>query len=91
MMKVSDDQAFCARIAQYLFQISQLNLQHPTSISEGIAWAKFLKKSLSYTGDEAIRGTAEYTIGFLAKDNTDRKTILKKVFPQKTALNNLDF
>lgn len=91
MMKVSDDQAFCARIAQYLFQISQLNLQHPTSISEGIAWAKFLKSSLSNTGDEAIRATAEYTIGFLAKDNTDRNTILKKVFPLNAARNNLDF
>lgn len=78
-LKVSQNDAFCARIAEYLDQISRLDLQHPVSISEGIDWAKFL---LSTSGEDAknISSNAEYTVGFLAKDNMDRKTILRSVF-----------
>lgn len=78
-LKVSQSDAFCARIAEYLDQISRLDLQHPVSISEGIDWAKFL---LSTSGEDVknISSNAEYTVGFLAKDNMDRKTILRSVF-----------
>lgn len=79
-MKVSEDDAFCERVAEYLYQISTLDLQHMTSISEGITWAKFLMNTLDDPTDEAIRETAPYTVGFLAKGNTDRKEILRRVF-----------
>lgn len=79
-LKVSNDDEFCERIAKYLFQISNIDLEHPTSISEGITWAKFLLNSLGATTDKDIRKTAPYTVGFLAKDNKDRKRIMKTVF-----------
>lgn len=79
-LKVADDEQFCAVVADYLCQISALDLQHPTSISEGITWAKFLKSTLSKTSTQEIRDSAVYTVGFLAKDNMDRKLILDKVF-----------
>lgn len=79
-LKVSDDDAFCERIATYLEQINTLTLQHPTSISEGIAWAKFLRNSLDITSESDIEAAVKNTIGFLAKDNADRKVILSKVF-----------
>ena len=79
-MKVCDDEAFCGRIAQYLYQISQLDLQHPVSISEGITWAKFLRESIQDTSTQNILATAPYTVGFLAKDSSDRRTILRAVF-----------
>lgn len=79
-MKVCDDDAFCERIASYLYQISQIDLEHATSISEGITWAKFLLSSLDEKTDAAIKEAAPYTIGFLAKDNVDRKKILQTVF-----------
>ena len=88
-MKVSDDDKFCACVAKYLFQISSLNLQHPTSISEGITLAKFLKNSMPDISEQKIVESAELTIGFLAKDNADRKTILNKVFEK--AKEKLDF
>jgi len=80
MMKVSNDEGFCNRIAEYLDQINQLNLQHPTSISEGIAWARFLKDSLGYTSQAEISQEIPYTIGFLSKNNADKQQILKYVF-----------
>lgn len=79
-LKVADDEAFCERIATYLSQINTLTLQHPTSISEGIAWAKFLRNSLNITSESDIEAAAKNTIGFLAKDNADRKAILNRVF-----------
>lgn len=79
-MKVADDKQFCSVVADYLYQISNLDLQHPTSISEGITWAKFLKNSLGKTTAAEIAAAVPYTVGFLAKDNTDRKLILEKVF-----------
>lgn len=79
-LKASNDDKFCAVVADYLCQISALDLQHPTSISEGITWAKFLKSTLSEATAQEIKNTASYTIGFLAKDNMDRRLILDKVF-----------
>lgn len=83
LMKVSNDNTFCERIAEYLYQISQLDLQHTTSISEGITWAKFPLNSIGVKSDEDIRSSAAYTIGFLAKDNLDRKAILRHVFGER--------
>ena len=77
--KVSDNDEFCARCAKYLFQIGKQELNHAASISEGIAWAQFLKTT--YNEDwNAIAENIGYTIGFLAKDNADRNTILRAVF-----------
>lgn len=76
LQKVSDDETFCSKAAGYLYQISQLDLQHPTSISEGITWAKFLKNRT----EENISDNIQYSIGFLAKDNADRRLILSQVF-----------
>ena len=79
-LKVSDDDAFCDRVAGYLEQIGKLDLQHPVSISEGIDWAKFLLSGMQANSAADIQNTAEYTVGFLAKDSMDRKTILERVF-----------
>lgn len=79
-LKASNDDRFCAVVADYLCQISALDLQHPTSISEGITWAKFLKSTLNGATAQEIKNTAPYTVGFLAKDNIDRRLILDKVF-----------
>lgn len=78
--KVADDDAFCNTIAGYLDQIAHLDLQHPTSISEGIAWARFLKDSLEASTADDIRESAAYTVGFLAKNSADRREILRSVF-----------
>lgn len=77
--KVSDNEEFCTRCAKYLFQIGRLELNHAASISEGIAWAKFLKTTYNEDWD-AIGENINYTVGFLAKDNADRHTILQNVF-----------
>ena len=79
-MKVSNDNDFCSRVAGYLYQISQMELQHPVSISEGITWARFLQDTLKETTDAAIRSSVPWTVGFLAKDNADRRAILRTVF-----------
>lgn len=80
LLKVSNDQEFCDKVAGYLHQISQLELQHPTSISEGITWAKFLKSRMEAGESGSIRDNAPYTVGFLAKDNADKRAILSQVF-----------
>ena len=79
-LKVSDDTEFCERVAGYLAQISEMELQHQSSISEGIAWAKFLKNNLDVTDAASIRKNARCTIGLLAKNNNDQKEILHRVF-----------
>lgn len=79
-VKVANDEVFCDRVAEYLFQISQLDLQHPTSISEGITWAKFLKSRMDAGEVSSITESASLSVGFLAKDNSDRRKILSKVF-----------
>lgn len=78
-LKVADDEKFCSIVAEYLYQITQLNLQHPSSISEGIAWAKFLKEHGELDGSE-IQKNAPYTIGFLAKSKSDQSKILSQIF-----------
>jgi len=79
-VKVSGDEAFCSRVAGYLYLISLLDLQHPTIISEGITWAKFLK-SRSDAGDDVFsRENLPYSIGFRAKDSSDQRKILARVF-----------
>lgn len=78
-LKVADDEEFCSTVAGYLYQITQLDLQHPSSISEGIAWAKFLKEH-GETDAADIQKNAPYTIGFLAKSKSDQNKILKRVF-----------
>lgn len=83
LAKVSDNEEFCTRCANYLFQIGQLELNHTASISEGIAWAKFLKTTYNEDWD-TINENINYTVGFLAKDNADRNTILRMVFSNST-------
>lgn len=78
-LKVADDTEFCNTVAGYLHQITQLDLQHPSSISEGIAWAKFLKEH-GKTDEVEILKNAPYTIGFLAKSKSDQSKILNQVF-----------
>lgn len=79
LSKVSSDDAFCARVAEYLAQIASLDLQHPVSISEGIDWATFLVNTDS-TDAKKIKDMAAYSVGLLAKDNADRRKILTQVF-----------
>lgn len=78
-LKVANDETFCNTVAGYLYQITQLDLQHPSSISEGIAWAKFLKGH-GVTDEEEIEKNAAYTIGFLAKNKSDQTKIMNRVF-----------
>ena len=79
--RVSKNNEFCNKCANYLYQISQLDLEHIASISEGIAWTEFLQKK--YGEDiEAALPEIKYSLGFLAKSEGDRKKILKTVFPE---------
>lgn len=79
LSRVSQDSAFCARVADYLVQIGNLDLQHPVSISEGLDWARFLLQS-GKTDEAGILDMAPYSIGLLAKDNADRRQILSRIF-----------
>ena len=79
LSRVSQDAGFCARVADYLVQIGNLDLQHPVSISEGLDWARFLLQS-GKTDDTGILDMAPYSIGLLAKDNADRRQILSRIF-----------
>ena len=78
--KVSDDSTFCEKIAEYLKQIGDLELNHPTSISEGIAWARFLKNKVTDFNSDEFRDLARNSIGLLAKDKIDRSMVFRAMF-----------
>ena len=78
-LHIQGNQAFSARIANYLVQIGNLDLQHPTSISEGLDWAKFILSHFDDTTDEGIRSNIEYTAAYLGKTEADIRKIINVV------------
>lgn len=78
-MTIAADDTFCKRAAQYLDAINSLDLQHPSSISEGIAWAKFLKESMGEWDESRVKSELPYSVCLLAKNDRDRDIVVKRL------------